>query len=262
MKKVNQWIDTINNYYAFALLVYTAALFVAGYTNLFFAVFITATPVIAGWSGYLLKGYIDKRNLLHGFRVESNIITYEVNQSHRYILHYDMKLKAGRDHRMMYPITYQWSGSGEESIPKLKSKHMRLMVPYQTSRKSPATGLSLGSDSNWKYWFIALDPPAHKDDSVSIDYSQDFYDKKGKALPQLYYVVRVPMKRLVLNVSFAKGLEPRRVACSYTKPSRFDRQYESTGVEYDRTRRWATWTINNPKVGYHYKISWDFSKKV
>jgi hypothetical protein len=262
MKRINGWVDAINNYYAFALLVYTVALFAASYSNVFVLVFILATPVVAVWGGYLTKSYFDRRTLRHGFRIETDVMSYEIGANRRYKLHYDTKLKAGRDNLMVYPISYQWTGSGDESIPKIKGKGLQLMAPVTGGRKPAAYGTSSSStDGDWRFWFIALNPPVHKGDIVDINYTQEFFDKRGEANPCLYYFARIPMKRLTLNVMFAKGATPSEVTCSYIKPSRPDRPFETTGVEYDRAKHWATWVIENPKVGYCYRINWKNEKK-
>lgn len=258
MKKINDWIGAINNYYAFALLMYGAALYISSQSQMFVIVFMIATPVIAGWGGYLLKSFIDRRTLRHGFKVRSELMEYQIKPNRRYTLRYNTKLEARVDHSMVYSYSYQWTGDGDEAIPKVQGKGLQLMSPISASRKLAAYRISSDSTTgDWRYWFIAINPPVHRNDVIEINYIQDFYDKKNRARPYLYYFIRIPLDRLTLSVSFPKGDAPKRVSCSYIKPSSPNRPYETTGVEYDTTKNWATWTIDNPKLGYCYRIHWE-----
>lgn len=262
MKKINDWINAINNYYAFALLLYGAALYVSSLSHAFVIVFMIATPVIAGWGGYLFKSFIDKRTLRHGFKVRSEQIEYQIQAGRRYALRYKTKLEAHADSLMVYSYSYQWTGEGDESMPKLRGKGMQLMSPLTATRKLVPYHIASGSTTgDWRYWFIAINPPTNKGDVIEIDYTQDFYDKKNEAKPYLYHFVRVPMERLTLSVSFSKNDTPTDVEGSFIKPSQPSRPYAASGVEYDPSRRWATWTIEHPKVGYCYRIHWKSDKK-
>lgn len=260
-KKIHKWIEAINTYYAFAVLVYPVILFVANQIQLFIWIFAITTPLLAGWSGYLLKIYLDRRRLRHGFEIIADSMTYEIGQNHHYTLRYNTTAKARTTHLMTYPVGYQWSGSGEEAVPKLagsgqellgivqkrKSYHLR-PVPYQSSGTS--------TEGDWHYWFIAFNPPVHTGDEIQIKYSQEFYDKQGTAQPYLYYFVRTAMKRLELHVRFPQNANEKIVTSSYIKPSDPHRPYAMPGVVYDADRQWASWIIEKPKIGYCYRIHW------
>lgn len=64
------------------------------------------------------------------------------------------------------------------------------------------------------------------------------------------------MKRLVLNVKFPADNLPQSVSCSYIKPSDTRRTHHVGDISYDPDKQWATWTIENPKKGYSYRIQW------
>ena len=203
-----------------------------------------------------------RRNQRHGFRIISDVMSYEINGNHKYTLRYATTIKAANDHLMVYPIGYRWTGSGVEAIPKLNGKGQQLLTPLQPRHKGSAIKIApyeaptVSTEGDWHYWFIALNPPVHKGEVVEIKYTQEFQDKKGMARPYLYYFVRTPMKQLELNVKFPANALPTSISSSYIKPSDPNRPYLKPGVEYDPDKQWATWVIERPKKGYCYRIHW------
>lgn len=262
LKKVQKWIEAINTYYAFALLLYATALYLASHSHLFMWVLIIATPILAGWSGFLLKAYVDRIYNRHGFRILEDAVTYEIAYKHKYLLHFKTKLKGAADHLMSYPVSYQWTGSGQPAVPELTAKGQQLLALVH--RRADKNGLAkvapyvftTSAQGDWHYWFIAFNPPVNKGDIVEIKYSQEFIDTKGIAKPCLYHFVRTPIKRLELNVKFSKNDLPVTVRGSYFKPSDPRRPYQSADVRYDPDKQWATWVIERPKKGYCYRIDW------
>lgn len=263
LKKVNKWLDIINNYYAFALLISGAIAFV--YRNNYLLLVLGCTvPPLAVWTGYLLRGYFDRRSQRRGFYVIADSISYEIGKKNTYTLHYKTKVKAAWNHLMVYPIGYQWTGSGEEGIPKVTGKGQQLLTAYQPVGKRgkavkvrPYESTALSTEGDWHYWFIALNPPLHRNQVIEIKYSQDFVDKTGAARPYLYHFVRTPIEKLELSIHFNDGKLPKKVTGSYIKPSDSGRPYNKKGVIYDRDKQWATWVIHNPKKGYCYRIHWE-----
>jgi hypothetical protein len=258
LKKFRELIDAVNSYYGFALIVYAAVLYVASHSHLFFWVFIIVTPLLTGWTGYLLKSFLNRRNQRQGFNILSEAMTYEVGNNHKYTLRYSIRIKAGADHLMVYPIGYQWTGSGQEAIPKIVGSGQQLLgVTKQPSDKNDTAEivpyvLTGSGEEDWHYWFVALNPPVYKGEVVEIKYSQDFYDEKGTAKPYLYYIVRVPLKRLELNVKFSSHALPKIVTGSYTRPSDARHSHATTDMHYDSEKQWATWVVEQPKNWFEY----------
>lgn len=260
MRRIRKWVDTINTYYAFALLLYALILFIARHSNIFLAFLLVTLPPLTGWTGYLFRSFVDRRNLRHGFAMVSDSMTYEIHKNHKYVLRYSTKLKAAGDHLMTYPVGYQWTGAGKQGVPKVFSKQQQILrvvhhgkngvekiVPYK---------LADSTDGDWQYSFIAFNPPMHKGQVVHVDYAQEFYDKQHRAKPILYYFVRIPMKRLELHVKFPASRAPKTVTGSLIKPSDPRRPYIKKGIRYNKNQRWASWTISKPKLGYCYRITW------
>lgn len=258
LKKLQKFIEAINTYYAFALLLYAGVLYAASNSTFFFWVVLCATPLIAAWSGYLLRAFIEQRIQRHGFRIVSDSMSYEIGQHHDYTLHYSTHLLAAADHLMMYPICYQWSGSGTEGIPQLANEGQQLLAPLRIGhhRTGPFEPMAVSTEGNWHYWFVAFNPPVHKGSEVEIKYSQDFQDKRGTAKPYIYYFVRTSMKKLELSVKFPSDFHPTNVTSSFIKAGDPNRPYRKPGVIYDADKQWAIWTINKPKRGYYYRIDW------
>ncbi len=262
VKRLHKSIEAINTYYAFFIMLYAIALYIASNSHIFPWVFFLATPVLAGWTGYLLKSYLERRNERHGFKILSNVMTYEIGEDRTYKLRYSMKLKACRDHLMVFPIGHQWTGSGQESIPQLLNPGQSLLSMVDkyydesdTAKLAPYR-LNTTTEKDWSYWFIAFNPPLHKGEMVDVKYIQTFTDKKGTAKPYLYYFVRTPMKRLELNVKFPATMKPVSVTAHYIRPSDSKRPFTGKGMHYDADKQWATWVIDNPKKGYCYRIEW------
>lgn len=261
-KKHRTLIETLNNYYALAVLLYGIGLYVSSNTRVFIWIFFGASLIITGWTGFLLKSYLAHRYGLHGFRMLSDIMTYEIKPQDKYILRYTTTLRAETNHLMVYPIGYQWSGSGHEGVPEIVGEGHRLVTAIEPSNEYAGHSKTIPhkitghADGDWHYWFVAFNPPLHKGEVVDVKYSQEFHDKDGTAKPILYYFVRIPMKRLELNVKFPKTALPKDVWCSYIKPSDPRHSYKTKGVRYDAEKQWATWIIEKPKKGYCYRIHW------
>jgi hypothetical protein len=253
LKKLQKLVEAINTYYAFALLVYAAALYVTSHSFIFWWVLIVATPLLIGWAGYLLHNVLIQRNLIHGFKVISDVMTYEILGKDKYKLRYKTKLQAAFNYLFVFPIAYQWSGRGKENIPEIVGNRLQLMAPINPVSAYKVTGSSLGE---WHYWFAGFNPPLSKDEITDVNYSQTFYDTDHTAKPYLFYIARTPMKRLELNVKFHENELPSKVTCSYFKPSDPRRAIKGTGVQYQADKQWATWVIERPKRGYCYRIEW------
>jgi hypothetical protein len=266
-KKAQNIANAINSYYAAAVIVYGVVIYVVNYiyshnyNHLHFLIWIPIiiAPFIGGWSGYLLKSYLDQRNQRYGFKTISDSTTYEIAADNKYILHSTLKLQAASNYVMMYPFTYKWSGKGTEGIPKVTGKGQTLLalqrrkngkinyVPYEISSTQGA----------WHTWFIAINPPIHKGDKITIEYSQELLDKKGSAQPNLWHVVNTPIDKLELKVQFPPHMTPTDYTSSYTKPSDQRRPYiVASGARYDVANRQIIWTIQKPKLGYYYSIDW------
>jgi len=262
LKKVHKLVEAVNDYYAFSLLAYAAVLYVASHHHAFFWILGFLTPFLAGWTGYLLKSYLDNRSQQHGVRMLSDVMTYEIKDKHSYTLRYATKIKAMTSPVMIYPKAYQWTGQGKEYPPKVTGKGQQLLSPIEHSKKdvaikiSPYESTNLTTEGDWHYWFIALNPPLYKGDTTVIKYSQEFFDKKGQAKPYLYYFVRRSMERLELNVKFPSNDLPTKVGSSFIKPSDPHHQQRMEGVKFDPEKQWATLVIHKPKRGYCYIIHW------
>lgn len=262
LKKYQVLIEAFNAYYAIGLLLYGLGLYISSNTRMFLWIFFGASLIITGWTGFLLRSFLEHRNRRHGFRIMSDVMTYEIKPQHRYTLRYTTTLKAQTNHLMVYPVGYQWTGHGHEGVPIVTGDGHRLVAAVEPSKENigathttphKITGHAAG-DSH--YWFIAFNPPLHNGEVVDIKYSQEFHDEDAYANPILYYFVKIPMKRLELNVKFSKPSMPKEVWCSYIKPSDPKRSYKTTGVRYDSEKQWATWVIEKPKKGYYYRIQW------
>lgn len=259
LKKIRLWVEAINTYYAFALLLYGAGLFALRHSTIFILILVATLPVLAGWSGYLLRSYLDRRSQRHGFSVLSDSMSYEVRSRNKYTLRYVTRLKAATDHLMTYPVGYQWTGSGKHLAPRLNADKQYLLTAVRHTKNGEVRTVpykSTVAGGDWHYNFVAFNPPVHRGDIVTVQYKQDFYDTKHHAKPMLYYFARLPMKRLELSVKFLPNALPRKVTCSYIKPSDPSRPYEQKGFYYDQNHGWVIWTIAKPKRGYCYRITW------
>lgn len=262
-KKLVKWMEMVNTTYAFAVLIAAIAVFIARHSKLALWIAVCVGPILGAWGGYLIKAYIERRNYLFGFKLRKVTMSYEIGNNHRYKLHYAGTIQAITNHSMVYPIGYQWTGSGEESVPKLTSKGQYLLAPVQgkIGREKMAKVVpyivNRAANGDWRYWFIALNPPIDKGDEVTIKYSQEFNDKKGIAKPYLYYNARVPFDHLELNVKFPAGHRPNKIVGEYIKPSDPHRPFLQAELTYDPEKLWISWVVERPKKGYWYRIRWE-----
>lgn len=266
LQKIQKWVEAINTYYAFAVIVYPLILFATQHSQVFLWIFAITTPLLAAWSGFLFKSFLERRHERHGFRTISDEMTYEIEGRHHATLRFHTTLKAATDYLMVYPIGYQWTGDGEEAVPKVTGKNQALlahvaphnkklgalkMIPYETD--------SVSADAGWHYWFIALNPPVYKGDIVEIKYEQEFQDKKKRAKPYIGYFVRTPLKQLRLNVRFPEKMPTQIVSAVFFKPSDPNHPIILQGIDYDPDKQWATLVIEKPKKGC-YRIQWQEAK--
>jgi hypothetical protein len=261
VNKLRKAIEAINTYYAFAVLLYVAALYVAGHSQYFLWLLIVITPLIAGWTGYILNNVLSARRQRYGFRVLSDNLTYILKGDHRASLKYVTKLQADANHLMVFPVGTQWTGKGEEHVPVITGEDQKLLGVVRIDEKSSKTTFgpyieSVPTEGNWHYWFVGLKSPLYKGEQTEIKYSQDFEDTRLSAKPCLYYLVRTSMKTLDLQVKFPDNKMPKEVTCRIVKPGDSRRSYPSKGIIYDPDKNWATWRIDNPKRGYCYRIEW------
>lgn len=256
-KKLEDVPDLVNTYYAFVLTVYAFALYIGNHSHLFWQSLFLATPLLAAWAGFQFRDFYTRRTQRHGFRVVSDVMTYEIVNKRESTLRFDTRLKAGTDHLMVYPIGYQWDGTNE-STPKIRGNGQRLLGPVGTGdvqQKINYINQTESAEGDWHYWYIALNPAVHKGDIVDISYSQELQDNKNTAKPSLYYFVRVPMGQLELTVKFG-AVRPRSITGSFVKSSDRSRPHIVEGVRFDTTTNSATWTIEKPKKGYCYRVDW------
>lgn len=263
-KKLQKIIDTINSYYAFAVLLYVGVLYISNHSRVFLFVAVGFTPLIAAWGGYLLHGYLDSRNQKHGFSLVSHNMTYEINGRNQYTLKVLSRVKAQASRMMAYPIGYQWSGSGQGALPILGNPRQKLMGTIEPKERLRGDMTfapykeAVSSEDDWSYWFVGFDHALYKGEEADIMYAQNFEDKKKQARPCLYYVVNTSLKKLEMHVKFADGRLPKSVTSSYSNLS--DRRHAKPceGVIFEPELQYASWTIENPKFGRCYRIDWQY----
>lgn len=262
LHKLHKFVEIINTYYAFAVLMYVVALYVSSHSQLFWWIIASVTPILAAWSGFLFKSYLDGRNQKHGFKLLSQVMSYEIDDNNLYTLRYTTSLEALANRLMIYPVGYQWSGESEGSIPRILSANHKLVGvinKYDHDSKTAKVrsySENVPTEEEWDYWFVGFEKALYRGDKALVKYEQEFLDKKRKAKPCLYYVVNTPMEKLELNVKFAKSKMPSRVECSYFKLSDRRKIVKSDGVIFDPEKQWAVWSIEKPKLGYCYRIDW------
>lgn len=260
--KLHKLVEAINTYYAFTVLMYVATLFVLSHSQFFWWGVLALTPVVAAWSGYIFRSYLDGRNHKHGFKLLSQNMTYEIGADAVNTLRYTTQVQAQANRMMVYPVGYQWSGGTEGHVPRIIYPDQKLVgvVERYDAKSNTAKVASykevVSSEDDWNYWFVSFDKALYKGDTAIIKYVQEFEDKKHTAKPCLYYLVNTPMKRLELNVKFPANKLPKEVTCSYVKLSDRRKSYPSKGVYFDSDKQWATWIIEKPKYGYCYRIDW------
>lgn len=253
---LSKLVDATNTYYSFALIVYGFILYGLRHDHIFIWVLLGALLLLALWVGDAVSRLQRLREVLYGFRIVAESMTYDIGKSNRYILHYTTELQAEDNHLFAYPISHQWTGSGEGQLPKIVGEGNGLLGVVGQDGMAQPYKLNLSSGGDWRYWFIAFNPPLQKGDRTTIKYSQEFYDEDKKAKPSLYYFVRTSMESLELCVNFKNGTLPKQVTACYFKPSDNKRPYKSKDFTYDEDKRSIVWKIEKPKRGYCYRIDW------
>lgn len=235
-----------------------------GKHHLFIFILVAAAIVFVGWTGYLLKGAIDRRLLYHGFRRLSINLSYRIepdkNGHSKYILEFVDKVRATSDHLMVYPVRHKWSGKGQELTPIVSGAGQQLVTVINKQGKiGPYIEKRNSRDGQWCYYFIAFNPPVHRSKkSFDVNYLQEFHDDKGSPEPYLSYtVLHYGLRELKLQVKVLS--KPKSVSTCHYKPHEPEKP---SGVKdgmhlYDAKDNWISWTIKYPRKGYEYSISWE-----
>lgn len=262
LKRLHKAIEAINTYYAFAVLLYVAALYIASHSQYFLWLLIIITPLIAGWTGYIVRTYLDKRNHKFGFRLLALSMSYEIIDQKHYKLRFSIKIKAASNRMMVYPVGYKWTGTGKASIPMLKNASQKILGVV--SDPDAINGIAkvgpyeemVSSEGDWCYWLVGLEKPLYKGEIAEIHYTQDFYDAKRTAKPYMNFMVNSTMQKLELNVKYPESMMPQKVSGSVFNLNDRRHAHPSADVTFDPDKKWATWTIEKPKLGRSYRINW------
>jgi hypothetical protein len=258
-KRLQKWMNSVNGYYAFALLLYGIGLYLFRHSNLIVWLVALVVPLLTGYLGYMTNSFLIDRHEAFGFTITSVTMTYELLGNSKYLLRYTLQLKARRDRLMVYPLNHIWTGAGVEGLPRLTNKGQQLLGTVQPDGKGGvmvAPYVDSRTDGEFKYWFAAFDPPIHRGESVEIKYHQEFKDTEGRAKPWLYYTVRTSIKQLELSVKYPADALPNTVRSGYFRLADRRRVYPTNGVRYDRDKQWATWSIQRPRARRGYQIDW------
>jgi hypothetical protein len=86
------------------------------------------TIALAVWIGFAARTFYERRTQRRGFRVVSDVMTYEVGRHNKYVLRYKTTIEAKADHLIVYPLGHQWTGSGQESMPQVIGKGQTILA--------------------------------------------------------------------------------------------------------------------------------------
>lgn len=258
--RLEKFIEVSNNFYAFALLVYAVILYFSGHYLVLVWLLIVASPLLAGWTGFLLHGFYERHYLYHGFKILADTMTYELGPKQRATLRYDLELQAKQDNLLVYPIAHEWTGIGSEQTPELADPRQSILGVITQNSDQPSLPQPYSFDGtsagNWKYWFVAFKPGVSKNQIVRISYKQKFVASVMQAKPQLSYTPQISMKRLTLNVRLPAGAKPESVMSGFSKPYAPRQVVPQSELQFDPDKEWVTWVIHKPKRGYTYSITW------
>lgn len=260
--KLHKLVEAVNTYYAFTVLLYVAVIYVSSHSQIFLWILLALTPVIAGWTGWLLQSYFAGRNEKHGFRLLDHVMTYEVLGGNRYRYSLQARVRAEANRLMVYPVGYQWSGEGPVYLPQIRDKGQHLVGTVENYNSDTAAAHVapykeiVASEADWNYWFVGFDRALYRGEIAEIHYTQDFYDAKKKAKPCFYHMVNSSVKKLEMNVRFPADALPTTVTASYFSLKDRRRVHMSKEIEYSPDKQWVTWTVKKPKFGYCYRIDW------
>ena len=231
------------------------------YFALFAGVLVLITLALLAWTSYKLRAVVDRDRLYYGFQRLEKTIIYSVDKHNtRYTLEYIDKVKAVVDQRILYPIRYKWSGDGAEGVPELKNKNQQLVAvvgksgeigPYITSKqRSPG--------DEWHYYFVALNPPAHKSsEPITINYTQEFRAGSGRRPgPFINCLIIGSLDRLTLEARLPA--KPKTVTVCYFKPGSHKAEGVRDGMSLldPGDNRIIQLVEPKPRNGYRYQIEW------
>ena len=222
----------------------------------------------AGWTGYLLRSLRGRLNpLYYGFRMMSFKNTLEIDENDRdkHVAHIAVKVTAGADDLMTYPLRYRWNGDGQETKPIITGKRQSL---FAATTEGGVHAIRYTKDispqGRWYYYFIALTPPLSVGDKpITIQYTQHMAYGKGEADKHLGHY-SLNKKKLTLRVVFPPNGVPDDLEITHTRFSWLLLRSRTKKIDgwkyYKPSTRTITWT-KKTKRDHHYCISWDWDKK-
>lgn len=160
-----------------------------------------------------------------------------------------IRIRANRDDVALFRSRYYWSGQGESSLTALNGHHI------------VAEGAAMGSER--RYYYVLMKKPLNRGERALIKIKQSFFDKERKFQPVLAKSLNDPVGRLTLRVSFPAGWEPGRVVSQELRPSRSPevewRTVREAKVDLEEAGETsqAAFTLDTPRVGRRYALSWE-----
>ena len=186
-----------------------------------------------------------------GYRWTDATYTYVIDPAdpHRHCQKTDVVIKAIRDGVRTFSNQYRWSGSGEESDPKVTSIGHALAGEIERSMA-------------WRRYDVRLDPHLRRGETTTVSLVQHLYDADERFELFLAKTVHEPTERLTLRVELPVRLTPER-AWSVEQVSAGPRARILGRDEISPLREGdlavLEWRITRPVQGRSYQLRWGYS---
>jgi hypothetical protein len=185
-----------------------------------------------------------------GYRWVDATYTYSIHPSdpHRHCQTTDVVIRAIRDGVRTFTNVYRWSGSGEETPPKVTSYGHSLAGEIERSMA-------------WRRYDVRLDPPLRRGEMTTISLVQNFHDTDERFELFLAKSVHEPTGRLTLRVKLPVRLIPERawiVEQVSLGPRARVLQRDVLSPKREGDLAILEWRIARPVLGRSYQLRWGY----
>jgi hypothetical protein len=174
------------------------------------------------------------------FRVLEKEVTLDISNENNMYYKKRVVLKSLKNNINAYHDKYHWTGSNEISITcNIKSHKFQ-----KTIRKNI-----------WQCYEILFQRTLKKGENMETELTWDLKDTDGTMVPFISSTIEEPTDSLIMNLSFPENTHVSEVVCEVSSSIGGLKPFETNTIVLDRNRR-AVWRVRNPKLLFHYEMTW------
>lgn len=181
-------------------------------------------------------------NLEFDYRVVEKEVSIEFSDRNTILYKKRNFLRALKKNLNAYHDKYHWTGSGKVNISStIKGQK------FQKTRKK----------NIFQHYEILFQHSLKKGDTVETELLWDLSDTDMKMVPFISATIEEPTDLLIMTVTSLDNMNIDEIICEVSSSIGESKPFDVEKRKLDRSGK-ATWRIRNPKLLFHYEMSWLF----